>query len=161
MRIYEVLNSPVSYTWHKLPPPGGDEARFQVDQIGYQVDFMTGHWGPESSPVTTLQYSIDRHAMQTLKRTNTTAPTNLGVQFPVLSTMFQILHEWFQSHRPERVFFYDGDRKRSRGLFYQRIADMLIDRYGYELDPEIERIRRTNGNSSVWLLRLPQPGRVT
>jgi hypothetical protein len=157
MRIFEVLNSPVPYSWHRLPRPGGDEAKFAVDHIGYQMDFMHGYWGAESQPVTTLQYSIDRQAMQQLGRTNMTAPTGLGVPIPVLSTIMAAIHEWFGRNHPERVFFYDGDRKRSRGLFYARIATMLINRYGYELDPDTERVRRTNGNSSVWLLRRAQP----
>lgn len=157
--VFEVLNSPVQFTWHTLSrdygSKGGDEAQFQVDGVGYRVDFMNGTWN--SRPCVTLQYSIDKASMQKLGRQDLTGPTGLGVPLPVLSTILSSVQAWFSQHKPPLVFFYDADKKASRARFYQRAANMLMSQYGYQIDPETEPTRRKMGSNSIWLLSLPQP----
>ena len=148
--IFEVLNSPSPYQWERIAS-GGESARFQVDDIGYKVDFMNGNW--KNEPVVTIQYTIDKASMGKLGVNTMTNLTGLGTPLPVLSTILQIVQEWFQTHHPSLLFFYDGEHSRSRAQFYSRAANMIMKQYGYELDSDTVRVRRQNGNPSVWLLR--------
>jgi hypothetical protein len=147
MRLQEItLSHPPQLQWTQKSYHS-TIAEFEVPPETYFVSFKMLDF--RHTLCCRIDYGLAAHSAENLNLV-ATLPTNLGRPLPVLATVQEVVKQYIIERHPDIILFYDVDNLSSRKRIYNRFANWLEDRFGYELDTPAPE-----DGGCVWVLRLP------